>query len=99
MCLTMPSPQQLQEAPELAILVSLAYSLEATQLALAANYPSLYENESDLDDDHTEQSAYARALYAHIDPLISLVDGYQASVRRALSLANRRPPSADNISF
>ncbi len=50
MCHIMPSPEEVREAPEMALLASLAYSLEATQVALAASYPSLYEDESDLDD-------------------------------------------------
>lgn len=94
----MPSPQQLREAPEMALLASLAYSLEAAQLALAASYPSLYD-ESDLDDDHTEQSAYARGLYSQIDALLSLVDAYLTSAHRATSPGYRRRASPGDVSF
>lgn len=96
----MPSPQELREAPEMALLASLAYSLEAVQLALAASYPSLYEDESDLEDDHTEQSAYARGIYSQIDALLSLLDGYLASVRRTLSPGyRRRRPTSGDVAF
>ncbi len=77
----------------MALLTSLAYSLEATQVALAASYPSLYE-ECGIDDDHTEQGAYARAVYTQIDGLLSLLGGYVASVGRASSL---HPPLSQPI--
>jgi hypothetical protein len=94
----MPSPEELREAPEMAVLTSLAYSLEAAQLALAASYPSLYDD-SGLDDDHTEQSAYARGLYCQIDALLSLVDGYLTSAHRATSPSYRRRRSPGDVSF
>jgi hypothetical protein len=99
MCFLMPSPEELHVAPELAPLVSSAYALEATQLALAAIYPSLYGDLCDLDDDHTEQSAYARAVYTQIDALLPLVEGYLASARRTFSPETRRRRLADNISI
>ena len=98
MCTIMPSPQEVRDAPEMALLTSLAYSLEATQIALAASYPSLY-NECGLDDDHTEQGAYARAVYTQIDALMSLLEGYVASVGRARSLAKRQCRSAGDVAF
>ena len=98
MCTIMPSPQEVRDAPEMALLTALAYSLEATQIALAASYPSLY-NECGLDDDHTEQAAYARAVYTQIDGLLSLLGGYVASVGRASSLANRHGRSAGDVAF
>ena len=98
MCTIMPSPQEVRDAPEMALLTALAYSLEATQVALVASYPSLYE-ECGLDDDHTEQGAYARALYTQIDGLLSLLGGYVASVGRASSLANRHCRSAGDVAF
>ena len=95
---TMPSPEELREAPEMAVLTSLAYSLEAAHLALAASYPSLYD-ECDLDDDHTEQSAYARGLYCQIDALLSLVAAYLTSAHRATSPGYRRRRSPGDVSF
>lgn len=96
---TMPSPQEIRDAPELALLTSLAYCLEAAQLALAANYPCLYQDESDPDEPHTEQLAYARGVFSQIDALLPLVDGYLASSRRAISPANRQRYRADDTSF
>jgi len=96
MCPIMPSPEEIREAPEMALLASLAYSLEAAQVALAANYPSLYD---DLEGDHTEQSAYARGLYSQIAALLPLLHGYLASVRRATSPAYRRRRSPGDVSF
>lgn len=96
---TMPSPQEVCEAPELALLASVACSLEATQVALAASYPALYEDESDLEGDHTERSAYARAMFSQIHALLPLLDGYLASVRRASSPGYRRRRSAGDVSF
>ena len=87
----MPSPEELREAPEMALLASLAYLLEAAQAALAANYPFLYDH---LESDHTEQSAYARGIYSQIDALLSLLNGYLASVREASSPGYRRRRSA-----
>jgi len=99
MCTIMPSPQEVREAPELALLASLAYSLEATQVSLAVNYPSLCEDESDLEGDHTEQSAYATAVFSQIHALLPLIDGYLASVRRASSPGYRRRHSPGDVSF
>lgn len=96
---TMPSPQEVGEAPELALLVSVACSLEATQVALAASYPNLYEDESELDDDHTETSAYARAIFSQIHALLPLLGGYLASVRRASSPGYHRRRSAGDVSL
>ena len=96
---TMPSPQEVGEAPELALLASLACSLEATQVTLAASYPSLYEDESDLEGDHTERSAYARAIFTQIHALLPLLDGYLASVCRANSTGYRRRRSPGDVSF
>ncbi len=99
MCHIMPNPEEVREAPEMALLASLAYSLEATQVALAASYPSLYEDESDLDDNHTERSAYARSIFTQIHALLPLIDGYLASVRRASSPGYRRRRSASDVSL
>ena len=94
-----PTPQDVRNAPELALLASLAYCLESTQIALAATYPSIGEDEADLDDDHTEQGAYARALFRQIDAILPIVDAYIASVHRAVSPGNRRPRRSDEIPF
>lgn len=99
MCPIMPSPEEVREAPEMALLASLAYSLEATQVTLAASYPSLYENDSDLEGDHTERSAYARAMFSQIHALLPLLDGYLASVRRVSSPGYRRRRSPRDVSF
>ena len=96
---SMPTPEDLRAAPELALLAALAACLEAVQLSLAANYPDLYEHEGNAGEPYNEQTAYATAVFSQIDALQPLVRGYIASVRRAISPGNRPELRPDDVSF
>jgi hypothetical protein len=88
-----PTPIQLNENPELAVLRLLKTNLEVAEVALLAEYPDC--EEPDWERQHSEQEAYVTAILHQIDALEATLDEYAKSIRRLRSWRNREPTDQD----
>ena len=94
----LPTPIELSEDPELAVLVTLATNLAMARFAILAAYPDLEHCDPDSRHSQTEQDAYANAIFKQLAALGDLLEEYIASVRRLRSPKSHQPSGKD-ISF
>ena len=86
--LSLPSPSELSDDPELAVLVVLTTNLEMAHFAVLSAYP-------DLDGTLTpyaasnEREAYASSIVKHVRALAETVEEYLGAVRRQRSWTSR----------
>ena len=91
---SLPTPSELQEDPELAVLRILATSLRMAELALLSSHPASYEPARS-DGPRTEQEAYAAALLYQIEALEGVLGEYVESTRRLRDWSRREPSDRD----
>lgn len=77
----LPTPEELGEASELAVLVTLTVNLHMANFALLASYPDL-DPSGDSRPAHDPQEAYVYALLSQIRALESIVEAYLESARQ-----------------
>ncbi|MEW5705154.1 MAG: hypothetical protein AB1781_11310 [Pseudomonadota bacterium] len=86
--LPLPTPPELDEAPERAILAALEATLHLTMATLAADYPEIFETEGLRETEHPFLPAWvADAIASQSRALLDTLETY----RHALEVNNRRP--------
>ncbi len=95
--LSLPTPCQLSENPELAVLVTLTISLQMAHFAVVAAYPNL---DTGLDPyvASDERAAYASSMVKQFRALTEIIDEYLSAVERNQSLS-RRPSTSTGPAF
>jgi hypothetical protein len=98
-----PTPMDLSDNPELAVLEILKINLEVAKRVLLASYPSARCGEPCFESCHSEQEAYANGILYQSDALTAIVQAYVESTRR-LDGAVKGPtcgvkPSREDIPF
>lgn len=85
----LPTPEELGEASELAVLVTLTVNLQMATFALLASYPDL-DPSGDARPAHDPQEAYVYALLSQIRALENIVEAFLESARQRRSLGSSK---------
>jgi hypothetical protein len=91
----LPSPTELSDDPELAVLVTLTTALQMASFALLSVFPEL-DSPLDGPDPHAPhgvQEAFATSIVKQIDALEDVVEEYLRAVERHRSWQNLHQPS------
>ncbi len=94
--LRLPSPTELGDDPQLAVLTVLITNLEMASFALLSVYPDL-DGHPDYPDPHAarhEQEAYASSIVKQVRALVDIVQEYLSAVQRGRSWKSRRSSCA-----
>lgn len=97
---SLPTPAELQEDPELAVLRILRTTLSVAELALLSSYPESCEPARS-GGSRSEQEAYVTAILHQIEALEGVLDQYVESIRRLRDWRDwqRRETSDSDIPF
>ena len=79
---SLPTPDELMYAPELAVLRVLQTTLEVAEVTLMVSYPGGVEG-ADTEGGPTEPETYARVMLCQIEALDVLIHEYGQSVKRS----------------
>ena len=85
--LSLPSPSELSDDPQLAVLVTLTTNLQMASFALLAAYPDLDTQDPCARD---EREAYASSIFKQIRALVEIVEEYLSAVQRFRSCKSWR---------
>ena len=97
MChILLPTPEELANDPELAVLVALAQSLEVARVTLLAHYPDLHADDINCRRTHSDLDAYTAAISYQLHALSRTIDEYIDSVGLRRNLQNCNPPARDS---
>jgi len=95
--LSLPSPSELSEDPELAVLVTLTTSLRMAYFAVTSAYPNLGDGLAP-HAARDEREAYASSIVKQFRALMETIDEYLGAVQRKQSW-RRRPSSPTGPAF
>lgn len=92
--LSLPSPSELSDDPELAVLVTLTTNLHMANFAVLSAYPDLHGAVAPYAA-RDEREAYASCIVKHVRALLETVEEYLGAVRRQHSWTTRPSSPAD----
>ncbi len=93
----LPTPEEISEHPELAIVVALLTNLQLASFALLAAYPDL-DVDSNPHSSRTEQEAYVYAMLSQTRALEAVVEEYLGSLQR-LRFLEKPEPDGTQVPF
>lgn len=93
--LKLPSPTELSEDPELAVLFALTINLAMARFALMATYPALDGPANGEQVARNEQEAYASAIVKQAHALFDIVEEYLNAVQRLRSFKSGHESSTE----